>query len=93
MKGPVETVYRTQIFLLAMLSNNWTVTTSRKHVQMLRTTIEWMTGSSRMDSGKKSAASSSTVAQSESSDSIEVRITKNLSSLNTYLLISLCNIR
>lgn len=44
-------------------------------MQMLRTTIGWMTGSSRMDSSKKpGAVSSSTVAQSESSDSIEVRV-------------------
>ncbi|XP_029161674.1 BTB/POZ domain-containing protein 17 [Nylanderia fulva] len=42
---------------------------------MLRTTIGWMTGSSRMDSSKKAEtvnSSQSTVAQSESSDSIEV---------------------
>ncbi|KAL6264588.1 hypothetical protein P5V15_004690 [Pogonomyrmex californicus] len=39
---------------------------------MLRTTIGWMTGSSRMDSSKKSVAVSNNVAQSESSDSIEV---------------------
>jgi len=42
---------------------------------MLRTTIGWMTRSSRMDPSKKSEtvnSSQSTVAQSESSDSIEV---------------------
>lgn len=46
-------------------------------MQMLRTTIGWMTGSSRMDSSKKSEtvnSSQSTVAQSEGSDSIEVYI-------------------
>lgn len=41
-------------------------------MQMLRTTIGWMTGSSRMVSGKKSGTVSNTVAPSESSDSIEV---------------------
>jgi len=42
-------------------------------VQMLRT-IGWMTGSSRMDFSKKSGLISNTVAQSESSDSIEVHM-------------------
>lgn len=61
-------------------------------MQMLRTTIGWMTGSSRMDPSKKSEtvnSSQSTVAQPESSDSIEVRVKyykkpKRLSLYNLY---------
>jgi len=46
-------------------------------VQMLRNTIRWMTGSSRMNTSKKPEAvnsNQSSVAQSDSSDSIEVCI-------------------
>lgn len=51
---------------------------------MLWNTIRWMIGSSRMDSNKKPETVSSTVAQSESSDSIEVYI-QNSKKLDYFL--------